>query len=125
MAEDKKYVDNDVFVFSVYLNRGFDSIEKTIYTKPLMEDAVDKEVELRRQEAKDPNADFEDDVMWEAMKDYEKKVQDKYFTPERIEELKKEFCRRIMESENPFMISCTDTDGGYNVTEDELFDIGE
>ena len=37
-------------------------------------------------------------------------VADKYFTADKIEELKQEFIKKIQESDNPFSIYCTDTD---------------
>ena len=44
------------------------------------------------------------------------------FTKAKINELKKELCKKIMESENPFDISCTDWDGGYLVEESDLLE---
>ena len=38
-----------------------------------------------------------------------------------IEELKQYFIEQIQNSDNPFYISCVDTDSGYNVTEEQLF----
>ena len=50
-------------------------------------------------------------------------VQEKYFTKEKIDELKQQLVEKIMSEENPFDISCVDVDGGYLVTEKELFKI--
>lgn len=52
----------------------------------------------------------------------EQDIKNLVFTKEKIEELKKEFCKRIMESEDPFDISCVDWDGGYLVEESELLE---
>ena len=38
-----------------------------------------------------------------------------------IDEMKKKLVDKIMAEENPFHISCVDVDGGYLVTEDQLF----
>ena len=98
----KKFVDNEVFKFYVRLNTGLYNTYVTVYTPPLPMPKT--EMESYEQE-------------------YE--VQKAYFTPERIEELKKEFIKGIQEAENPFYISCGDRDGGYNVTEDMLFKMDE
>ena len=50
-------------------------------------------------------------------------VKEKYFTKEKINELKKEFIKMIEESENPFNIYCYDEDKGYNITENEIFNL--
>lgn len=47
-------------------------------------------------------------------------VEKAYFTPERIEELKRELIRRIEESDNPFCIWCSDSDS-YEVDKDKIF----
>ena len=47
-------------------------------------------------------------------------VQKAYFTPERIEELKRELIRRIEESDNPFCIWCSDSDS-YEVDKNQIF----
>ena len=102
---NKKYVPNDVFRFRISLKE--DSVERTVYTKPFPE--IEKETE---------------DDFYDEMRNQELLVQKKYFTKERIEELKEELIRKIRESDNPFEIFCVDTDSGYNVTQEELFDIG-
>lgn len=101
----EKFVDNDVFRFRISL--ADDSIEETVYTKPLPEIVAISNVE------------YFDAVMKKI--DF---VEKKYFTKDKIEELKEIFIRKIRESENPFNILCVDMDGGYNVTEDQLFDVG-
>lgn len=106
--EEKKYVDNDVFKFSIWLTDEFCRTEKTVYTKPFPEESVGTSYE----------------TISEEMDRQEELVQKKYFTPERIAEMKKDIITRIEACENPFRISCTDRDGGYLVTEDELFDLG-
>ena len=101
-----QYVDNDVWKYRVSLKCGFEDKDVVVYTKrfpdPIFinEDDFEKECERR-----------------------ENLVKDKYFTKEKIEELKQEFINRIQECENPFNICCVDTDGGYNVTEDQLFNL--
>lgn len=100
----KKFVDNDVFVFDCTLKLDLSRINDiTIYTKPFHSKwyvSTDEELD-----------------------EVEETVRKKYFTQERINELKKELIQKIQECENPFEISCVDRDGGYNVTEDMLFDI--
>ena len=100
----KKYVDNDVFVFNCVLKWDLSRLNDiTIYTKPFPSKrfvSTDQELDAA-----------------------EKLVQKKYFTQERIDELKQQLIQRIQECENPFNICCVDMDGGYNVTEDMLFDI--
>ena len=102
----ENYVDNDVWKYRVSLKYGLEDTNVVVYTKPLPEPIFitekDFEKECKRQE------DF---------------VQNRYFTKEKIEELKQEFIKRIQECENPFNICCVDKDGGYNVTEEELFNI--
>lgn len=52
----------------------------------------------------------------------EDKIREKYFTQERIDELKRKMCERIMSQDNPFQISCADYDGDYYVDESELLE---
>lgn len=99
---EKKFVDNDVFVFQIHVKWDLRCLRVPVYTKPF-------QTRPTRQEW------FED----------EKTVKKAYFTKERIEELKKEVIRRIENSENPFNIECINRDGGHNVTEDMLFTIDE
>lgn len=105
--ENKKYVPNDVWRYRIDLKNNH--IIKTIYTKPFP-DFPFNEYESNEQVQK-----FYDD-----QEDF---VQKKYFTPECIQELKDYFCKLIQEDENPFYICCIDTDSGYNVTEDQLFNL--
>jgi len=93
MDYKKKYVPNDVFRFKINLDIEMEDI--TVYTKP-----------------------FPEDESYELCKQI---VEDKYFTQERINELKENLIKKIRETENPFDISCTDIDSGYNVTKEELF----
>ena len=106
--KEKKYVPNEVFKFRVMLNDPLTYSVITIYTKPL------PEIQYTN-----------DEEFWEEIKKQEIFVQSKYFSKEKIEELKEEFIKRIRESENPFCISCVDTDSGYNVTEEQLFDLDQ
>jgi len=99
----KKYVDNDVFVFDCVLKWDLSRIDITIYTKPF------------------PSKGFV--ATEEELDTAEETVRKKYFTQERINELKQQLIQRIQECENPFDICCVDMDGGYNVTEDMLFDV--
>ena len=103
---ENKYVDNDVFKYNISLRRDFAYDEITIYTKPFP----------------DPIFITEDDFENECQRQ-EDLVKDRYFTKEKIEVLKKEFIKKIQECENPFNIYCVDRDGGYNITEDQLFNL--
>ena len=106
----KEYVDNDVFRFTIHLKENFISDEITVYTKPFSElpelDGAGSEEEW-----------------YEEYNKQEELVKEKYFTQQKIDELKLKLIREIQECKNPFYISCTDRDGGYNVTEDQLFNI--
>ena len=64
-----------------------------------------------------------DRVDWntDAFGNDEDKVQEAYFTKERINELKRKYIKMIEETENPFHIYCVDTDGDYAFTDDEIF----
>ena len=109
---ENKYVDNDVWKYRIELNWDIKSIEKTIFTKPFpdyYEMPIEKSMKYQTQE--------------KYFDEQEEIVKEKYFTKERIEELKEIFIKRIQESENPFSINCVDTDGGWNVTEEELFSL--
>ena len=104
MEENKKYVDNEVFTFSCVLKHDLQSIEITIYTKPF------------------PDVIFRDEFdFMEEMNRQDKLVQEKYFTQEKIDELKLKLIQKIQECKNPFYITCIDRDSGYNVTENQLF----
>lgn len=102
--KEKKYVENDVFKFKCAL-RGYIAVfDVTVFTKPF---------------------DNDNGLSLTGWGENEKLVQKKYFTPERINELKLKLIQKIQECKTPFDIYCTDIDGGYNVTEDELFDLEE
>lgn len=103
--EEKKYVPNDVFKYRLSLKTEIDSQDITVYTKPFPS-PWDKDYD----ESKALNLDEQEDL-----------VQEKYFTKERIAELKQKLIEKIMAEENPFDIYCVDADGGYRVTEDQLF----
>ena len=107
--ESHHYVENDVFKFRISLKREFEDEDITIYTKPFPDFPIG---EYKSEEQVQEFYDKQEDL-----------VQARYFTKEKIEELKKEFIKRIQECENPFYICCVDKDGGYNVTKDQLFDI--
>lgn len=102
--KEKKYVDNDVFKFRCALKGDIAVFDVTVFTKPFDNDN-DYELSLIRD---DENG---------------KLVQKKYFTLERINELKLKLIQKIQECQNPFDIYCVDVDGGYDVTENELFDL--
>jgi len=107
---EKKYVDNDVWVYNIRLKET--NINKTLYTKPFTEYWLLDESERDK---------YEDSYeYWDKNEEF---VKERYFTPERIQEYKDYFCKLIQESENPFSINCVDTDSGYNVTEDKLFNL--
>lgn len=103
--EEKKYVDNDVFKYRVSLRCDLDLDDVTVYVKPFPQ-PWHKDY--------DPSKEI-------SLEEKEDLVQEKYFTQEKIDELKKKLVDRIMSEKNPFDISCVDVDGGYNVTEEQLF----
>ena len=105
--EAQHYVDNDVWKFRIDLKNNY--VEKTIYTQPFPEFPIG---EYKSEEQVQKFYDDQEDL-----------VQEKYFTKERIQELKDYFCKLIQEDENPFYICCVDKDGGYNVTEEQLFNL--
>ena len=105
--EAQHYVPNDVFQFRLNLKRDLGEFEIPIYVKPFP-DIWDK--------------DF-DESKYISPEDQEQIVQDKYFTQRKIDELKLKLIQRIQECKNPFDIFCYDTDGGYNVTKDQLFSL--
>lgn len=91
-----------VFTFSVYLSNNV--IEVPIYS----------------------NIDFLGNVKYanaeSTLNNAEEFVKQKYFTKERIEELKRKMCEQIMSCDNPFDISCLDYDGDYVVEESDLLE---
>lgn len=105
--ESQHYVDNDVWKFRISLKNN--SVDKTIYTKPFPDFPLD---EYKSEEQVQKFYDDQEDL-----------VQKRYFTKERIQEFKDYFCKLIQEDENPFYISCVDTDSGYKVTKEELFNL--
>lgn len=107
---ENEYVDNDVFKFRVRLNNDLIDEDITIYTKPFPEFSSLEHYKTEQQHQKFYN-------------DQEDLVQEKYFTKEKIDELKNRLIERIQECENPFNIYCVDRDGGYNVTKEQLFNL--
>lgn len=100
-----KIIENEVFKFRISFEKFKDI---NIYVKPF------------------PNlndAGLTDDEIENECGRREDLVKEKYFTKEKIDELKKEFIKMIEESDNPFYIFCYDTDGNYNITEEQLFKI--
>lgn len=107
MKMEKKYVDNDVFKYNISLRRDFAYDEITIYTKPFPDFPLGK---------------YESDEQVQKFYDsQEDLVQERYFTQQKIDELKLKLIQKIQECKNPFYICCIDRDGGYNVTEEQLF----
>lgn len=102
-----EFVDNDVYKFrlSIYL----DEPDIIVYTKPCKPSRNWKNIHRK---------DY-----GEICENHEKLVQEKYFTKKRVEEIKKDICKKIMSGEIPIDITLQDTDSGYNVTEDMLFDL--
>lgn len=95
-----------IFKYKISLNSNLDNDENFIYT----------------------NFDFMkkyDDIkmpLEESMPRVENDIQQLVFNKEKINKLKLEFCKRIMDCENPFTISCVDWDGGYEVDESNLLE---
>ena len=102
---DNQFVDNDVFKYRVSLNSDIELDNITVYVKPFPQ-PWHKDYD----ESKDLSLEEKEDL-----------VQEKYFTKEKIAELKQKLIEKINAEENPFDIYCVDVDGGYNVTEDKLF----
>lgn len=105
---EKKYVDNDVFKYRVSLISDFTDEDITIYTKPFPDYSLDIKSDEQAQKFYDDQEDL---------------VQERYFTQQKIDELKLKLIQKIQECKNPFYICCVDRDGGYNVTEEQLFDL--
>lgn len=106
---NKEYVDNDVFRFRISLKSELELDDITIYTKPF------PDFPIGEYKSEDQVQKFYDDQ--------EDLVQEKYFTQQKIDELKLKLIQKIQECKNPFYICCVDRDGGYNVTEDNLFNL--
>lgn len=107
IKEENKYVPNDVFQFRLNLKRDLGEFEIPIYIKPFPQ-PWDKDYDKSK---------------YISPENQEQIVQDKYFTQRKIDELKLKLIQRIQECKNPFDIFCYDTDGGYNITEKELFNL--
>lgn len=105
--EKPKYIDNEVFAFCVYLKDELELDDICVYVKPF----------------KDIPIGTSDDERWKTYHKQEDLVQTKYFTKEKIDELKNELIKKIQECENPFNIYCNDRDGNYNITEDMIFNL--
>lgn len=93
-----------VFQYRVSLNSDLDTINVPVYTN----------VDFMAQYGEEP---YET-----SMPKCEQCIEDIVFTKKKIDELKKELCKKIMESENPFNISCVDWDGGYLVEESDILE---
>jgi hypothetical protein len=106
---NKEYVDNDVFRFRISLKSELELDDITIYTKPFPDFPIS---EYKSEEQVQKFYDDQEDL-----------VQEKYFTQQKIDELKLKLIQKIQECKNPFNICCVDRDGGYNVTEDQLFNL--
>jgi hypothetical protein len=66
----------------------------------------------------DDDYDEENEMSLEEKEDF---LKEKFFTKEKILELKNEFLINFISEENPFDISCIDVDGDYDVTDAQLF----
>ena len=108
MSKETKYVPNDVFRFRISLKRELELDDITVYTKPF------PDFPLGKYESNEQVQKFYDSQ--------EDLVQERYFTQQKIDELKLKLIQKIQECENPFNICCVDRDGGYYVTEEQLFD---
>lgn len=93
-----------VFEYRVSLKSDFDMIDVPVYTN----------IDFMKQ--------YGDEPYETSMPKCEQCIEDIVFTKARINELKKELCKKIMESENPFNISCVDWDGGYLVEESDILE---
>ena len=93
-----------VFQYRVSLDSDLDTIEVPVYTN----------IDFMEQYGNEP---YET-----SMPKCEQCIEDIVFTKEKVNELKKELCKKIMETENPFLISCVDWDGGYLVEESDLLE---
>ena len=93
-----------VFQYRVSLNSDLDTIDVPVYTN----------IDFMEQYGNEP---YET-----SMPKCEQCIEDIVFTKAKINELKKELCKKIMESENPFDIYCTDWDGGYLVEESDILE---
>ena len=83
--EEKKYVDNDVFKYRVSLKCDLDLNDVTVYVKPFP-----KPWHKDYDPSKEISLEEEEDL-----------VQEKYFTQEKIDELKKKLVDRIMSEKKP------------------------
>ena len=51
----------------------------------------------------------------------ENKVLEAYFTPERKSEILLKYIKKLLNTPNAIEIYCTDLDGGYKVTKEQIF----
>ena len=102
------FVDNDVWKFRISLNDNLSVNNITVYTNPFPQPW---------------HKDYNPSKDTLSLEEKKKLVKERYFTKEKINEIKQQLVEKIMYEENPFDIFCVDVDGGYNVTEEELFKI--
>ena len=95
--KEKEYVPNNVYTFR--LSVDLPPFEVTVPTK-IVKDGWNRVDEF----------DNDEDSVMEA-----------YFTPDRIKEYKQKLIKMIENMSNPFEIYCTDFDGDYMFTEEQLF----
>ena len=107
---NKEYVDNDVFRFRISLKSELELDDITVYTKPFHDLSL-------------LGKDTTEEDLYKEYDKQEELVQEKYFTQQKINELKLKLIQKIQECKNPFNICCVDRDCGYNVTEDQLFNL--
>jgi len=95
-----------VFQYAVSLNSDLDYLRLPVYTNF------------------DFTKKYEDVGMsqFESHLRVEDDIKDIVFNKEKIEQLKKELCEKIMACENPFNICCVDWDGGYLVEEKDILE---
>lgn len=102
---EKKYADCELYAFRASLNYEFDNIEVDVYVKPFSLDVKESNFEP---------------PFFDVLEEKEEFVKKRYFTQERINELKQQLIKKIQECENPFNISCIDRDE-YRVREELIF----
>lgn len=114
MSDNTKYVDNKVYKFRIDLDSDISNRERNVYVRPsVVKPFIDS---LRNMHGEEHYKHVDDD---------ERFVQEKYFTKERIEELKEEVIDAIRKSQNPFTIYCCDKDGDYLITDKDIFEIDD
>lgn len=113
---ERKTCDH-TFKFRIYLDEEISVSERLIKTNVDFFKKAKEKIDQERFDILNPDVyecrylDLAEDI-----------VEELVFTKENIQRLKEEFCKRIMESENPFDICCVDVDGGYYYEDGELLE---